>query len=149
MSSKQAPQDIHPKVIGKLSLQSLTWLRDRQIPAKPVAYSIAFEYNHNINPDFVKRVDAAESDQPLDNEALDQLFREFILAKFIDFDNFNQSVTGIVDETGAAVTEARDQLIDFKAFLREARAKLEKLTDETTKSLVNDLITNTSTTTES
>jgi diguanylate cyclase len=141
--------DIPIKTIGRLSLQALTWLRDQQIPALPVPYSVAFEYHHNVIDKLVARVDELKAEGLFDLDTLDQLFREFILTKYIDFDGFNKTVIEIVDDTGSAVTEARDQLKQFRDFLIEAQKRLDELTDNKTKELVETIIQNTSTTAES
>ncbi len=132
------------KAIGRLSLQALTWLRDRQIPALPIPYSIAFEYHHNVINKLVERIEELDQDGEFDDETLDQLFREYILTKYIDFDGFNKSVVDIVDDTGSAVSEARNQLKQFKEFLKEAKKRLDQITSDDTRSLVTSLIDNTS-----
>ena len=118
-------QELNPKAVGRLSLQTLTWLRDRQIPAQPVAYSVGFEYQQNIIHELVKQIDYLERSDELNAEAIDHLFREFVLTKYIDFDGFNKSVTEIVEDTGNAVTEARSQLSEFRTFLKIANQKLD------------------------
>ncbi|NVJ60135.1 MAG: GGDEF domain-containing protein [Gammaproteobacteria bacterium] len=138
--------DLHPKAVGRLSLQSLTWLRDRQIPAQPIAYSVAFEYQHNLLQDLVKQVDYLENSNELNDDALDQLFLEFVLTKYIDFEGFNKSVTEIVEDTGTAVVEARNQLKEFRTFLKLANLKLEEITSKPQQELVSHLIQNTSVT---
>ncbi|PWK46323.1 GGDEF domain-containing protein [Pleionea mediterranea] len=144
------PTDQHIKTIGRLSLQSLTWLRDRQIPAEPVAYSVSYEYNHSVMHELVEFIDAFEAEQKsLDDDSLDQIFREFILVKYIDVDGFNKTVSDIVDDTGAAVTEARNQLREFRQFLKQAREQLKQLKESNTRELVHSLITNTEATFQS
>jgi diguanylate cyclase len=142
-------KELPAKTVGRLSLQALTWLRDQQIPALPLPYSVAFEYHHNVIDKLVSRVEELQSEQSLNLETLDLLFREFILPKYIDFEGFNKTVMEIVDDTGSAVSEARDQLKEFKSFLLEAKKKLEQLTDEKTRELVESIIQNTLKTTES
>lgn len=131
------------KTIGRLSLQALTWLRDRQIPALPIPYSIAFEYHHNVVTKLVDRIDELEKEQNFDSDILDQLFREYILTRYIDFEGFNKTVVDIVDDTGIAVSEAREQLRSFKDFLKEAKKRLDEITENNTKMLVESLIENT------
>ncbi|WMS86052.1 GGDEF domain-containing protein [Pleionea litopenaei] len=140
--SSDSDQD-SPKFVGRLSLQSLTWLRDRQIPAHPIAYSVAFEYQHNIINELVKRVNEFEKEGELDANALDLLFREFVLTKYIDFDSFNKTITDLVDETGSAVIEARNQLKEYRNFLKVAKEQLKAITDQDIKSMVESLSENT------
>ncbi|NVJ51779.1 MAG: GGDEF domain-containing protein [Gammaproteobacteria bacterium] len=132
-----------PKVIGRLSLASLTWLRDRQIPARPVAYAVAFEYQAENTPELSRQVDEYESDGVLNDEAFEHIFREYVLAKFIDLGSFNKTVTELVNDTGAAVSEARLQLKDFKQFLQLAKEQLAKLGSDDVADLVRNLSNNT------
>ncbi len=127
------------KNVGRLSLQTLTWLRDRQIPAFPVAYAVGFEYIRNSIDELVSYIDEIEPQQDLDDETINQVFREFILAKYLDLDGFNRDISDIVDETSKAISQARSPLKEFKQFLDKTEQNLQAEAIEKAKELVKEL----------
>ncbi len=133
------PVQIDAKLVGRLSLKTLTWLRDRQIPAVPIAYSVAYEYNHSVIEELVKSVDKLDQSDELNLSLLDQLFREYVLSKYLDFAGFSKTVNDIVEDTGEAVVSAREQLREFKEFLNEIRKHLSENTDESKATLLQQL----------
>ncbi|MCO7226659.1 GGDEF domain-containing protein [Pleionea sp. CnH1-48] len=128
------------KAVGRFSLQALTWLRDRQLPAIPVAYSVAYEYKKQQLEMLVERIDYLESKYQLDEDAINLLFKEFILAEYIDVDRFNRSVTGIVDSTHSAINETHSHLKAFQTFLIEAKLKIHELDTDAAVDLVLKLM---------
>ncbi len=146
--SKSNPQKNH-KNIGRLSLQALTWLRDRQIPAFPVAYAVGFEYIRNSIEELVSYIDELEPQQELDDEVINQLFREFILSKYLDLDGFNRDMSDIVEDTSKAITDARAPLKEFKQFLDKTEQSLSSGKEVKARDLVKELSQKTEKTAES
>ena len=60
---------------------AMAWLRDHQLPAEPLCYTIAYEYLHTDDAELKKKVDALDLSQDNYREKLDQVFKEHILAK--------------------------------------------------------------------
>ncbi|WP_144392503.1 GGDEF domain-containing protein [Pleionea sediminis] len=137
----------NPKFVGRISLQALTWLRDKNIPAQPLAYAVSYEYVQKQLTDLVEHIDEHESEgNTLDENTLFQLFREFVLPNYIDFEGFNQCVNDIVTETDLAIVNTRGQLKSYSGFLNETKLKLAKSKELDTENIVGLLTQNTETT---
>ncbi|MET1254325.1 GGDEF domain-containing protein [Aliikangiella maris] len=76
--SRSRQDDI--KNAGLKSRNALAWLRDNQLPAEPICYTIAYEYLYTDNNQLKKQVD--EIDLSADNyrEKLNEVFENSILS---------------------------------------------------------------------
>lgn len=72
-------QDI--KAAGMKSRAAMAWLRDHQLPAEPLCYSIAYEYLHTDDADLKQKVDSLDLDADNYREQLNDVFQNHILAK--------------------------------------------------------------------
>ena len=78
MSDSRA-QDI--KAAGMKSRAAMAWLRDHQLPAEPLCYSIAYEYLYTEDKDLKQEVDKLDLKSDDFRDKLDEVFQNHILAK--------------------------------------------------------------------
>ena len=89
------------KAAGMKSRVAMAWLRDHQLPAEPLCYSIAYEYLHTGDDELKKRVDELDLTKDDYRDKLDKVFKEHILAKrykdlSMQTDHENEYVTELI-----------------------------------------------------
>jgi|GEM_PF-3471461 len=93
------------KAAGMKSRVAMAWLRDHQLPAEPLCYTIAYEYLHTEDAELKKKVDALDLSQDDYRSQLDKVFKEHILAKRF------QELTMQTGHTSEYVTELLNMLV--------------------------------------
>lgn len=71
----------HIKSAGLKSRVAMAWLRDHQLPADPLCYTIAYEYLHTDDSELKAEVDKLDLSKDDYREQLDKVFNDQILAK--------------------------------------------------------------------
>ncbi|TQV76922.1 GGDEF domain-containing protein [Aliikangiella marina] len=76
---QQRLEDI--KAAGLKSRSAMMWLRDNQLPAEPICYTIAYEYLHTDNQALKDDVDKLDTTSETISEELDKVFKDHVASK--------------------------------------------------------------------
>jgi len=77
--SDQRLEDI--KAAGLKSRGAMMWLRDHQLPAEPLCYTIAYEYLHTENQALKDDVDKIDTSSDSVKQELDKVFKDHVASK--------------------------------------------------------------------
>jgi len=96
------------KEAGLKSRTAMAWLRDNQLPAEPICYTLAYEYLFTDNPELKTAVDNADLKADNYRESLEKIYQENIIAK-----HYSQ-LSMHSDQSEEYVTKALSLLISSK-----------------------------------
>ena len=125
----------------------LPWISERQLPASPTNYTVAYEYLSRRNPELCAEAERAlASTHPATQEIMDDLFRKFLSGELQDavVGNIRDELSRIFMEALSALSSGGDGLARYKQRLLFATEQLSaKLDLGAVRGVVSEMIAET------
>lgn len=129
----QRQQDI--KEAGLKSRTAMAWLRDNQLPAEPICYTIAYEYLFTDNVELKQAIDSCDLSQEDYREKLEQIYQDNIIASHysnltMSGDNINKYVSDVL----SLLVQSQANIGDIEKSVDQVRNQLDKIANDPSKS---------------
>jgi len=132
------------KESGNISRQALSWLRDKQLPADPVCYHVAYKYFQTTDPEMRRRVEQIQGTPSEIIESVEQIYHDFVVARHENnIKQFSKKVDDLANETVESVNHAQSNLESYGETLKEAKPYLESAWSEENLAVIEVLIAET------
>ena len=106
---EQRSKDI--KQAGLRSRSAMTWLRDHQLPAEPVSYTLAYEYLFTDNNELKSQVDSVDLTATDYKDSLETIYHDSIIRKhYTDLSMRGENVKQYVSEVLSLLIDSQSDL---------------------------------------
>ena len=125
----QRQQDI--KEAGLKSRTAMAWLRDNQLPAEPICYTIAYEYLFTDNANLKQSIDSCDLSQDNYREKLEEIYQNEIIGRhYSNLSMSGENISKYVSDALSLLVHSQENIEDIENTVNQVKSQLNQINSD-------------------